>query len=103
MKAAYEKPLTCKGKDQCKLYWERVAFYINNNSKYKIQTSNENLIQTYSPTGGTPSVGYNVSREPLGNGEYRLWVKVWCDNMFGCFPNAEEEIAKVKIYVRNEK
>ncbi len=103
MQAAYEKPLICEGKEQCDLFWERVSFYINNNSTYKIQTANDNLIQTYSPTGGTTNLGYNISREPLGGGKYRLWVKAWCANMFGCYPDVYEEIANVKIYVRNEK
>lgn len=99
VKAAVEKPLICEGKDQCDLYWQRSMFYVNNNSRYKIQTSNENLIQTYSPTGGTPSVGYNISREPLGNGRFRIWIKVYCDNMFGCVPEVYPEIAKVKRYI----
>jgi len=99
MRAVYDEPLICKGEEQCDLYWDRASFYINKHSKYKIQTSNENLIQTYSPTGGTPSVGYNISREPMSKGEYRLWVKVWCDNMFGCYPHVHEEIANVKKYI----
>lgn len=99
MQAAYDKPLVCRGEQQCDLYWERVAFYINKHSRFKIQTSDKNLIQTYSPTGSSPYVGYNISREPLGNEAYRLWVKIWCDNMFGCHPDAYQEIANVKIYV----
>lgn len=99
LQIAYDKPLVCKGEEQCNLYWERVSFYINKYSAYKVQTSNENLIETYSPTGSTTNLGYNISREPLGNGEYRLWIKIWCDNMFGCYPDAREEVASVKIYV----
>lgn len=99
VKAAAEKPLICEGSEQCDLYWQRAMFYINSNSRYKIQTSNENLIQTYNPTGGDAYVGYNISREPLGNGRFRIWVKVFCDNMFGCVPEVYSEIAKVKRYV----
>jgi hypothetical protein len=99
MKAAYDKPLVCKGKEQCKLYWERALFYVNKHSTYKIQTSNDSIIQTFSPTGSSPRVGYNISREPIGTDEYRLWVKVWCDNIVGCVPDVYEEIANVKIYV----
>jgi hypothetical protein len=76
-------------------------FYVNNNSKYKIQTSNDNLIQTYSPTNADPSVGYNISREPLGNNRFRIWVKVFCANMFGCQPETFSEMAKVKSYIKN--
>ena len=54
-------PLICKGVEQCDLYWKRAQFYVNQNSRFKIQLSNESLIQTYSPTGGTTDVGYNLS------------------------------------------
>jgi hypothetical protein len=92
-------PLICEGKDQCDLYWQRAMFYVNNNSRYKVQNANENLIQTYSPTGGSTYLGYNISREPLGNGRFRIWARVWCDNMFGCEPAIYPEVAKIKRYI----
>jgi len=99
MEAAFHKPLVCAGDSQCKLYWDRANFYVNSNSRYKIQTANDNLIQTFSPTGGSTNLGYNISREPLGSGKYRIWIKTWCDNMFGCYPDQREEVAKFKMYV----
>ena len=67
--AAADAPLLCKGKDQCDLYWQRALFYVNNNSRFKVQLANDSLIQTFSPTGQTSYVGYNISREPLGGQE----------------------------------
>lgn len=97
--AAAEKPLVCQGEHECKLYWQRALFYVNRVSVFKVQTVTENLIQTYSPTSGTTDVAYNVSREPLGYGANRIWVKVWCDNIFGCHPSIQNEIARFKTYV----
>lgn len=96
---AAETPLICVDVEQCNLYWKRAQFYVNQNSRFKIQLSNESLIQTYSPTGGTTDVGYNISQEPLSDGSVRLWVKIWCDNMFGCYPDTVQEIARFKRYV----
>lgn len=96
---AAEKPLICTGGEQCKTYWQRAVFYVNQNSTLKVQTQTDDLIQTFSPTGGTTRVGYNISREPLQGGAFRLWVKVWCDNMFGCDPDIYREMARVKKYV----
>ncbi|MFL1908378.1 hypothetical protein [Plesiomonas shigelloides] len=99
VKAAAEKPLICNGKEQCDFYWERALFYVSSNSKFKVQTATDNLIQTFSPTGQTPLVGYQVVREPLSKDEYRIWVKVWCDNMFGCVPDSTVEVANIKKYI----
>lgn len=98
-RAAAEKPLICQGPEQCATYWQRATFYISTNSRFKIQTANENLIQTFTPTGGTTSPGYMVTREPLGGGAFRLWVKVACDNMFGCHPPMYQEVGRLKRYI----
>jgi hypothetical protein len=98
--AELEKPLICEAKEQCSLYWRRSLFYVNKNSPFKIQTVNDDLIQTYSPTGGSPLIGFNISKEPLENESTRIWVKIFCDNMFGCVPEVPGEMVKLKRYVR---
>ena len=100
IKAEAETPLICTGKEQCDLYWQRSLFYVNKNSRFKVQTVNESIIMTYSPTGGSAYVAYNISKEPLGQGAIRIWTKVYCDNMFGCVPDTVTEIANLKRYVR---
>jgi len=102
MEAEMRKPLICNGDEQCQLYWERALFYVNSHSRYKIQTQTDSLIQTYSPTGGTTNLGYNISKEPLGNNSYRIWIKVGCDNMFGCYPKRYEEVLRFKRYVSKQ-
>ena len=99
--AEHDEPLVCKGKEQCDLFWQRVTFYISNNSRYKVQTLNENLIQTFSPTGGNTYLGYKITREPLGDNRFRIWIHAWCDNMFGCTPYKGEAVLSFKRYVRN--
>lgn len=100
LQAEIEKPLVCEGREQCGLFWQRATFYVNKNSPFKIQTVSDNLIQTYSPTGGTPLIGYNISKEPLTNESARIWAKIYCDSMFGCVPEVPFEMAKFKRYVR---
>lgn len=97
------KPINCIDAEQCRLYWQRALFYINQHSEFKIQTVTDNLIQTFSPSGGTTRVGYNVVKEPLQGGMYRIWVRVGCDNMFGCHPEKYGETNRMKNYVRSGK
>lgn len=93
-------PLHCEESSECKLMWERATFFVTKYSRFKMQIHNESVIQTYNPTGGSTNLGFNITREPLGNGKYRIWVNAACDNMFGCAPDRFETIIKAKRYIR---
>lgn len=93
-------PLICNGDEQCQLYWDRALFYVSSHSKYKIQTQTDSLIQTYSPINASTNLGYIINKEPLGNNSFRIWIRIWCDNIFGCYPKKNEEIIQFKKYVR---
>ena len=78
----------CTDEKDCKAKWEAAQIWIVRNSGYKIQTATDVLLQTYNPTGGDPKIGVQAVKEPLGGGRYRIVVKVYCDNIFGCVPNS---------------
>lgn len=46
------------------------------------------LLETYNPGYAKTDLAVRVTKEPLGGGNHRLVVKTWCDNLFGCTPNA---------------
>ncbi|MDP3124577.1 MAG: hypothetical protein Q8M84_02990 [Thiobacillus sp.] len=79
---------TCSGVDDCNAKWEAAQLWIVHNSAYKIQTATSVLIETYNPSQHSPSLAARVTKEPQGGGKYRLLVALWCDNMFGCAPDA---------------
>src|ERR1700709_1187437 len=78
---------TCSGDADCKAKWEAAQLWVVHNAGFKIQTAPDVLIETYNPTGGSPSLGARVTKEPMGGGQYKIVVYVWCDNPFGCVPN----------------
>jgi len=78
---------TCDGDADCKAKWEAAQLWVVHNAGFKIQTATDVLIETYNPTGGSPSLAARVTKEPLGGGRYKLVVYVWCDNVFGCVPD----------------
>jgi len=80
--------------------WERATFFVNTNSGFKLQIHNDAVIQTYSSTNGSVRLAFNILREPMGNGKYRIWAGASCGNMFGCIPTAQEGMAKAKRYIR---
>lgn len=79
---------TCSGVEECNAKWEAAQLWVVHNSAYKIQTATNVLIETYNPSQHSPSLAARVTKEPQGGGKYRLLVALWCDNMFGCVPDA---------------
>lgn len=79
---------TCSGAEDCNEKWEAAQLWVVKNSGWKIQTQSNVLIETYNATGGSTRIAVRVTKEPLGGGKYQFIVNVWCDNIFGCQPNA---------------
>ena len=95
------KPLACKGEAQCKVMWDRAVYFVNTNAAFKIQTVNDNMIETYNPSRYSPKLAFRIIKQPLGDGAYRIRVKAWCDNLFGCSPNELNATVKAKNYIRS--
>ena len=78
----------CNTDDQCNLMWQTAQAWVANNAAYQIQIATDTVIQTFNPTGSTTAIGARVVKEPLGSGSYRIVVSIYCDNLFGCMPDA---------------
>jgi hypothetical protein len=61
-------PLTCIGKEQCDLYWQRAQAWIANTSTYRISLATDALIETYGPYPGKRELAYRITRIPQGDG-----------------------------------
>lgn len=79
---------TCTGVDDCNAKWDAAQLWIVHNAGWKIQTQSNVLIETYNPVESSPRIAVRVTKEPIGGGKYMLVVKVWCNNVFGCQPDA---------------
>ena len=101
LKAEAEAPLTCSNDKDCSLYWQRAQFWVANNSAWKIQSATDTLISTYNPTPNSPMTAYQVSKLPKGDGTARIFIKPYCDNVFGCQPKPYEAVVSFKRFVKN--
>jgi hypothetical protein len=79
---------TCAGAEDCNAKWEAAQLWVTRNASYKIETVTNVLIETYNPAPNSPSLAARVIKESQGGGKYRLLVTMWCDNIFGCTPDA---------------
>lgn len=67
--------------------WEMAQLWVVKNAGYKIQTATNVLIQTYNATGSRVELAATVTKEPLGQGRYKIVAQLWCDNIFVCRPD----------------
>lgn len=82
------KKVTCTRGDDCKVKWDRAITWISQNSQWKIQTQNENMIQTDTAAGGSPASHFLVNKVLRGKGLYEITMMSGCDNFIGCEPDA---------------
>jgi hypothetical protein len=80
----------CDGKEACDAAWEAAQVWVAQNSRLKIQTATNVLIETYGGGQYDPTLSMRVLKEPSGNGKYRIVFSGGCNNMFGCQPNVFE-------------
>lgn len=77
----------CHQERECAAKWSAAKKWVMTNSPYKVRLLSEDFIETFAATGGSSLISARVSKEPTADG-YRFVVGVWCDNMFGCNPDA---------------
>lgn len=95
----YETPLICTNEQQCSLFWERATYWVSTVSAFKIQTLSPSLIETFTPTGPSAQLAWKITKEPLPDGTYRIWIYAGCASRFGCTPRYELGIANAKRYI----
>ncbi|WP_201769732.1 hypothetical protein [Pseudomonas chlororaphis] len=78
----------CTSDNQCQVMWSAARGWVLNNAGTKIQNYGADYFDTYNPIQNSPRLAAQVSKDALGSGKYKISVKLWCDNMFGCQPNA---------------
>jgi hypothetical protein len=68
--------------------WSAARSWVLSHAGTKIQTYGADYFDTYNPIPNSPALAAQVSKDALGSGKYKIGAKLWCDNMFGCQPNA---------------
>lgn len=79
---------TCQTEDSCQVKWSAARRWVLSNAGTKIQNYGSDYFDTYNPIANSPRLAAQVSKEAVGGGKFVITAKLWCDNMFGCQPNA---------------
>lgn len=91
-------PLTCSGRAQCDMYWQRAQAWIAGNSEWKIQTATDTVIQTFGPMQSRVAPAFSVIRQPNPDGSARISIAAACGTR-ECSPRRTESVIAFKRYV----
>lgn len=90
---------SCDGA-RCDELWSRVQVWVAKNSAYRIQITNDNILQTYGPTNNIDSPAYTITKEKQGSGAKIIIHAICFDPGFGCMydpsPYANALLADLK-------
>lgn len=95
------QPVKCKDKNNCDLFWQRAQIWISQNSRWRIQTANDTIIQTYGPGNNDVILAYTVTKIPDSTGSgATITYKANCDNIFGCEVRPIDALVRLKKYIK---
>lgn len=75
---------TCASARECEVKWSAARQWILANSGWKLQTIAPDYMETFNAVGGSTELAVRVQKLAQADGSYKIAVKVWCDNTFGC-------------------
>ncbi len=85
--------------DGCSLEFERAEYWLNKHSKLKIQNKTNNTIETYNPYQ-SKQYGFNISKEPMGDGKYKIHTVVTSRVSIGDTVSTEDVRKMLNHYMR---
>jgi hypothetical protein len=91
--------ITCMKGDDCDMRWGRAIAWISQNSRWKIQSESDFLIQTYTSSRSSTASSFVLNKVPMGNDMFEINMTSGCANWLGCTPNATELKATFNRFV----
>jgi len=87
------RPICESGKD-CDAKWKAVRGWVIDNAGFYIWKENSESIETSIGGDNDERPIVRVTKEPIGEGKYKIVVAISCTNFYGCVPNKwNEELA----------
>lgn len=85
----------CQGEEDCRVKWEAAQLWVVGNSRYRMQIVTDVLLETYGSANYDPTLSFRVTKQPMGEGRYRINIEGFCANILGCEPHPA--VAKIEF------
>lgn len=93
-------PIYCRAGADCDAKWSRAADWIATNSRWKIQSQSDTIVQTSASTDGSLNPGFVVTKMATPDpSAYQIVFDGSCDSIFRCEPTVAESRAKFAAFV----
>ena len=91
-------PVTCAAGPDCDVKWGRALAWIEGNSRWKVETKTDSVIETKPSINSSASPGFKVTKVASAAG-YEIKLTAGCASLFRCTPTVEESRAQFAKYV----
>jgi hypothetical protein len=93
-------PINCRAGADCDAKWSRAVGWIVTNSRWKIQSQSDTMVQTSNAVDGSLSPSFTVTKVATADPSvYQIVFDGGCDNIFRCEPTLAESRAKFAAFV----
>jgi hypothetical protein len=93
-------PIYCRVGADCDAKWSRAAGWIATNSRWRIQSQSDTVVQTSASTDGSLSPSFTVTKIATTDPSvYQIVFEGSCDSIFRCEPTVAESRAKFAAFV----
>jgi len=82
----------CVSGQDCDAKWEAARHWVYNHAGFNVQTADSQMIDTYRGGEQDERPVDRVTKEPLGDGRFKIVIAISCTNFFGCVPNKWNEM-----------
>jgi hypothetical protein len=90
--------VTCTAGPDCEAKWARALSWIEGNSRWKVETKADAVIETKPSINSSASPGFKATKVAGASG-YEIKLTGGCASWFGCTPSVEESRAQFAKYV----
>jgi hypothetical protein len=92
--------INCRAGVDCDAKWSRAVNWIATNSRWKIESQSDTIVQTTDSRDGSLSPSFTVTKVATGDPSvYQIVFDGGCDNIFRCEPTVAESRARFLAFV----
>jgi hypothetical protein len=93
-------PINCRAGADCDAKWSRAVGWVATNSRWKIESQSDTIVQTSDSVDGSLSPSFTVTKVATSDQSvYEIVFDGGCENILRCEPTVAESRAKFAAFV----
>jgi hypothetical protein len=80
----------CSSEATCTAMWKAAREWVAEHSPLKFKIASDELLQTFDPRPLSVELAMAVTKQSIGNGQFKIILKAWCNSSWYCTPPVAE-------------